>query len=174
MTQEGEVKIPEVSQRGVTLIELVLTIVIVSVAVAGVIGTFSLVTGRSADPLLQSRATALGQLYLDEVMARRYDADTPIGGGFVEDVACSPASEDHSDRNRFGTVNDFHTGGNNPQEPFLAAGSQGLYSGYRVLVEVSCAGGEVSLPEDDAKRIDVTVIDPQDRETVISAYRGNF
>ena len=163
-------------QRGITLIELVLTIVIISVAVAGVIGAFSLVTGRSADPLLQSRATALGQLYLDEVMARRFDVETPVGGGYAKNVDCTPDKNAHGKRDRFVTVNDFHTGPNNPQLPVLASQSDELYSGYEVTVEVTCAGGELDgiSRNEDAKRIDVTITDPQGQEIVISAYRGNF
>jgi len=163
-------------QGGVTLIELVITIVIISVAVAGVIGAFSLVTGRSSDPLLQSRATALGQLYLDEVIARRFDVDTPLGGGYAENVDCSPEENNHVERDRFVTVNDFHTGPDNPQLPVLASQSGELYSGYEVIVEVACAGGELDgiSRNEDAKRIDVTITDPQGQETVISAYKGNF
>ncbi len=50
-------------QQGATLMELVMTIVIIGVAIAGVVGAFSLITGRSADPLNQTRAVALAQLY---------------------------------------------------------------------------------------------------------------
>ncbi|MGM0449306.1 MAG: type IV pilus modification PilV family protein, partial [Pseudomonadota bacterium] len=60
---------PSQRQSGVTLIEMVITMVIVSVAIAGVVGGYSLVVGRSADTLYQSRTTALGQAYLDEILA---------------------------------------------------------------------------------------------------------
>ena len=159
------------SQRGVTLIELILTIVITSIAVAGVLGAFSLVTGRSADPLLQSRATALGQLYLDEIMARYYNPETPIGGVPKED-GCVIQGEASENRDQFRSV-DQYDGLEDPPE-FVASEFGERYSGFSVQIEVSCAGNEVGLPEDDAKRIDVTVTDPRDRETVISAYRGNF
>ena len=36
-----------------------MTIVIIGVAIAGVVGAFSLITGRSADPLNQTRAEVL-------------------------------------------------------------------------------------------------------------------
>ena len=39
---------------GATLVELVITIVIIGVAIAGVVGAFSLIAGRSADPLYTS------------------------------------------------------------------------------------------------------------------------
>ncbi len=55
------------SVRGATLVELVMTIVIISVAIAGVLGAFSLLAGRSADPLNQTRAVSLSQLYADEI-----------------------------------------------------------------------------------------------------------
>ena len=67
-------------QVGATLVELVITIVIISVAIAGTVGAFSLIAGRSAAPLNQTRAVALAQIYMDEILGRRYDEDTPVGG----------------------------------------------------------------------------------------------
>ena len=158
-------------QTGVTLIELIITIVITSVAVAGVVGAFSLVTGRSADPLVQSRATALGQLYLDEIMARYYNPDTPVGGVPRED-GCVIESGDPEDRDQFFSVDQYDGLEDEPQ--FVASEFGETYSGFSVRVEVSCAGDEVNLPPDDAKRIDVIVEDTRGRETTISAYRGNY
>ena len=168
---------PRTAQIGVTLIELVITIVIISVAIAGVLGAFATITERSADPLIQSRATSLAQLYLDEVMARKYEEGTPLGGGRVgvDDVDCSPDSNDIEDRDDFQVVNDFHTGEGNFQEPRLAQQSDELYSGYQIQILVGCVGGEFNnLGESDAKSIEVTVQDPRGRETTLSVYRGNF
>ena len=53
------------TQKGATLVELVITIVIISVAIAGVVGAFALISGRSADPLNQTGAVALAQIYMD-------------------------------------------------------------------------------------------------------------
>lgn len=163
-------------QRGVTLVELVLTIVIVSVAVAGVVGAFSLVMGRSADPLIQSRATALGQLYLDEVLARNFDRATPLGGGRVEPgtVDCTMNSGgDSGERSRYRSVGQFN--GLEESPPQLGTDSQrALYQNFSVTVTVSCAGDEVGLASTDAKRIDVQVRDNQGRGTTLSGYKGNF
>ncbi len=68
------------AQRGATLVELVITIVIISVAIAGVVGAFALISGRSADPLNQTRAVELAQLYMDEIITKKYDDATPQGG----------------------------------------------------------------------------------------------
>ena len=163
-------------QAGVTLIELVITIVITSVAIAGVLGAFATITERSAEPLIQSRATSLAQLYLDEIMARQYEKSTPLGGGRAEEgVDCSPDPNDIEDRDDFQVVNDFHTGEGNFQEPRLAQQSDELYSGYQIQILVGCVGGEFNnLGESDAKSIEVTVQDPRGRETTLSVYRGNF
>ncbi|TVP57693.1 MAG: prepilin-type N-terminal cleavage/methylation domain-containing protein [Halomonadaceae bacterium] len=163
-------------QQGITLIELVLTIVIVSVAVAGVVGAFALVTSRSADPLIQSRATALGQLYLDEILARNFDLETPLGGGRVDPgaVDCAMTSGgDSSARDSYRTVGQF----NNLQEspPQLGtADQQALYQNFSVAVTVTCAGADLGLANELAKRIDIRVTDNRGQNTTLSAYKGNF
>lgn len=165
-------------QRGVTLVELVITIVIISVAVAGVIGAFALVTGRSADTLQQSRATALGQLYLDEILARQFDQATPLGGGRVEpgEVDCVMDSGGDSDqRETYLSVGLFNNLEETPPQLGTAAQTE-LYRNFSVTVTVSCAGDDVGvgLLTEEAKRIDIQVTDSQGRSTALSAYKGNF
>ena len=53
--------------RGATLIELVITIAIVSIALVTLITLTSQSTGRSMDPMLQEQATAVAESYLDEI-----------------------------------------------------------------------------------------------------------
>ncbi|MDX1588763.1 MAG: type II secretion system protein [Oleiphilaceae bacterium] len=163
-------------QRGVTLVELVLTIVIISVAVAGVVGAFALVTGRSGDPLLQSRATALGQLYLDEILARDFDRATPLGGGRVPEgeVDCvMDSGGDSEERDSYRSVGLFNNLTEAPPQ-LVTAEQNALYRNFRVSVTVVCAGDEVGLAPENAKRIDVTVEDGRGQSTVTSSYRGNF
>jgi MSHA pilin protein MshD len=54
------------SQRGVTLIELVASIVIISVATFALMTAISAVTGRSADPMVAEQAVAIANSYLEE------------------------------------------------------------------------------------------------------------
>ena len=67
-------------QRGVTLIELILFIVIVSVALAGVLQALQLTTGASADPLRRKQALMIAEGLLEEVQLARY-------------TFCDPASD---------------------------------------------------------------------------------
>jgi MSHA pilin protein MshD len=66
--------------RGFTLIEIVLTIVILG-AVAGIMVPFFNAIVRSPDPVIRERAISLGQAMMDEIMAKRWDENTPMGGG---------------------------------------------------------------------------------------------
>lgn len=59
-------------QRGLTLVELVIFIVVVSAAVAGVLAVFVQTTRASADPLLRKQAVAVAESLLEEIMALPY------------------------------------------------------------------------------------------------------
>lgn len=159
--------------RGATLVELVITIVIISVAIAGVVGAFSLLAGRSADPLNQTRAVALAQLYTDEILSRRYDDSTPPGGA-PRVSGCSISAEE-SDRSDYDDVDDYAA--INDEVPRKADGSaldSAAYGSFRVTVDVTCAGAELSLPADDAKRVDISVVDPSGNVFAFTFYRVNF
>jgi MSHA pilin protein MshD len=57
-------------QAGVNLIELILAIVIISIACTGVLLVFAQTVRHSADPMIQTQALAIGEAYLDEILAR--------------------------------------------------------------------------------------------------------
>lgn len=162
------------SQRGATLVELVMTIVIISIAIAGVVGAFSLIAGRSADPLNQTRAVALSQLYFDEILSRKYNHNTP-DGGVPREVGCSVGREGgESDRRDFNDVDDYDGLDESPPQDVDGDQLDPAYQGFRVEVAIACAGDEVGLPDDDAKRISLTITDPSGNRYAFAGYRGNF
>lgn len=63
-------------QRGMTLIELVITIVIIGIAAAAMFSAMAAITGRSADPMLRQQSLALAEAYLESISTRVY-ADLP-------------------------------------------------------------------------------------------------
>ncbi len=158
-------------QRGVTLVELVMTIIIISVAVAGVMAAFSYSVGRGADPLWQTKAMRLAQLYLDEILTKPYDEDTPVGGAPPYAGTCRVGSDGET-RAGFDDVDDYD--GVDDQPPVLLVGSVDDYNSYRVQVSVACAGTEVSLGAADAKRVTVTVTPPGLPSQTFAVYRSNF
>lgn len=159
-------------QRGATLVELVMTIVIISVAIAGVAGAFALITGRSADPLNQTRAVALAQLYMDEIITRKYDHTTPQGGFPKYTGGCTIGPEPGESRATYNDVDDYHNTSDGP--PRDAQGALTGYQGFSVAVQIACAGDEVGVPDDEAKRIDITVTAPGGQTFGFTAYRANF
>lgn len=160
-------------QNGATLIELVMTIVIISVAIAGVVGAFALITGRSADPLNQTRAVELAQLYMDEIITRKYDHDAPQGGVPRNNGGCNIATEEGAgNRGLFNDVDDYD--GLEDSPPADARGTLNGYNGFTVEVGVRCDAGGVDLPAGQAKRIDLTITAPGDQTFSFTAYKANF
>src|SRR5437763_11482345 len=66
--------------RGVTLVELIVFIVIVSVAVMGVLTALDLSNRSSTDPMIQKQALAIAEALLEEVQLQPFtycDPDDP-------------------------------------------------------------------------------------------------
>ncbi|MCH8499968.1 MAG: type II secretion system GspH family protein [Marinobacter sp.] len=159
-------------QRGATLIELVMSIVIISLAIAGVTSAFALLAGRSADPLDQTRAVALAQLYMDEILTKAFDHNTPPGGVPPYSGACNIGPEPGETRATYNDVDDYD--GIDNAVPSTPLGPLVGYEGFRVSISVSCAGGDLALPASEAKRIDLTIDTPGGQSFAFAAYRVNF
>ncbi|GHD48976.1 MSHA pilin protein MshD [Marinobacter persicus] len=160
-------------EQGATLVELVMTIVIISVAIAGVVGAFSLIVGRSADPLNHTRAVELAQLYMDEIITRKYDHDAPQGGVPRYNGDCNIATEEGAgNRALFNDVDDYD--GLEDSPPADARGTLDGYNSFTVEVEVNCDADGVDLLAGQAKRIDLTITAPGDQTFSFTAYKANF
>ena len=64
-------------QRGLTIIELVLFMVIMGVAAAGIIGVLNLGTKASADPLRRKQALLIAEAYMEEIQLARFTFCVP-------------------------------------------------------------------------------------------------
>lgn len=115
------------SQEGLSLIELVIFIVILSISLTSITLVYINTTRESADPLMRIKSIELAQLMLNEVLLKRYDEQTPVGGGCVrpnlpvpvtptrcnsgidaETDATFGAETDETSRIYFDDVDDFH------------------------------------------------------------------
>jgi MSHA pilin protein MshD len=81
-------------QRGISLIELIMFIVIVSVALAGILLVMNTVTRNSADPMLHKQALAIAESLLEEVELMPFtfcDPNDPAAGlaSTVNTSACT-------------------------------------------------------------------------------------
>lgn len=60
------------SQRGFSLIELIIAIVIIGASAVGVLSMMNFLAARSADPMIQEQAMLIGEAYLDEILLKPF------------------------------------------------------------------------------------------------------
>lgn len=153
-------------QLGVSLIEAVMFIVIVSVALAVVLKAFDIANQGSADPLLRRQSLAIAQSLLDEIGYQ------PFGDASTDDVAQGGFAGPYTsaNRQRFDDVDDYNG--------FSMSGIRSLdntelidLNNYQVIVTVAAAAFG-SVPSSDGKRITVTVTDPSGAQLTLDGYRA--
>lgn len=181
---------------GFTIVEIVVTIVILGIALLGVSSIVRLGSQQSADVMQQTRAVALGQAYLDEILGRRFDENSSANGlvpcfGASPPRPCSTVlgpdtgeSTDPDSREYFDDVDDYHDwqegDGEGASRPIRDAEGniRDGYDNFHVDIQVSYAGTDAPWSFADqthAKRIEVTVtLRGQSPGWVFSAYKGNY
>ena len=142
------------SQAGVTLVELVIAMVVISIALGGVLLVFNFTVARSADPMLQHQAIAVAEAYLEEILLRPYDGPSDAGA-----------------RENFGMAEDYATlGAHAPaDQEGNAIGALAAYT-VRVTVETATLGS----PAVAAKKIDVRVTHPSGIDLTLTGYRTDY
>src|SRR5688572_33081757 len=90
-------------ERGVTLVELIVFIVIVSTAVAGVLMTLDLSNRSSTDPMVLKQALAIAEALLEEVQLQPFtycDPDDAAAAGATDAAQCTGGPGGPNDENR--------------------------------------------------------------------------
>jgi MSHA pilin protein MshD len=141
-------------QSGVTLIELILAIVIISVGLAGALSVFDLGVKRSADPLINKQAQAVAEALMEEILLKDFAA--PTSGDYAANCPTT------CDRSRFDNSADYNNYGQGVTGVRYKNGNPipGLEA-YTVLVGVAAPASftGVTTPATDALKVDVTVGD---------------
>jgi MSHA pilin protein MshD len=162
-------------QKGLTLIELVMTIVIISIAMAATLGVFSNSMQHSADPMWQFKSIKIAQLYLDEIISKKFDKTTPLGGEPAsKTVNCGALGpEPGESRATYDDVDDY-INLNNVTPTKVTGALDPSYQQYKVRINVVCAGSDVGLPNDRLKRITITITPPGQQAMDFTVYKGNY
>lgn len=169
------------SQKGVTLVELVISIVIMSIAMLALLSSFGVSIQQSAEPLWRTKTLKLAQLYLDEILAKRFDDTTLLGGvPAYPGAGCDTASEEGNDRTQFDDVGDYN-GIADAVPVSLISPLDSSYDNYRVTITVECDGDSVDaenslgvVANNQAKLITVAITAPNNKTMRFAAYKGNF
>ena len=131
--------------RGFTLVEMILTIVVVSVGLAGVLTAFSTTVKSSADPLIRKQMIAIAEGMMEEVTLKPYT--DPGTGGFIAAGSC--------DRTNADDIQDYAGYGNRAVCDVDGTSVPGL-SSYKVSVSLDTTATLGTLTS-DVTRVTVTV-----------------
>lgn len=146
-------------QGGVTLVELLVSIVIVAIAASGVLGLLAMTTAGSADPMLRHQAAAIAESYLEEVLLKPFEdpdgVDGEVARADFDDLDDYDGLADAGARDQFGM-------------PLAGLGD------YSVVVAVSPSSGLPAVPPADALRVDVVVTRGVEVSFALSGYRTRF
>jgi MSHA pilin protein MshD len=154
------------NQRGVSLVELIMFIVIVSVALAGILLVMNNVTRHSADTLVRKQALAVAESLLEEIELQDFTSAsgvTPV----VTLANRSTAYHIVTDYNGFTTAGIF-TFDN------VAVANLGNYNVSPAVTVALAAGGDLGVAPASAMRITVSVTDPSGQATVVTGYRTAY
>ena len=181
---------------GFTLIEVVVGIVVSAIALTFLSALFFSGSGNSVKPLMQIRAAEFAQSLMEEILAKPFDENTPVGGipactvctaqgdlGFDSGEELSPGV---GDRSLFDDVDDYdyYCNDGSPFDIRDAFGNTlNNFTNYRMSICVVYDGDFNGVDDStegvnnvSAKLITVTVFPPSSVGGGISfsAYKGNY
>lgn len=142
---------------GATLVELVVSIVVISVGLAGVLVVMDRATRSSADPMIQYQAIAIAEAYLEEALLKEFNDPDGLGG---------------ETRATFDDVNDYNGLVNNGARDQSDQPIVGLEQ-YTVTMTVTAEAFN-AIPAASARRVQVSVTPPFGGAVVMSAYRTAY
>jgi MSHA pilin protein MshD len=145
-------------QRGFTLIEMIVAMVIIAVGLAGVIGVLTRTSVASTDPMIMKQMTAIAEGMMEEIQLKPF--------------AAPGAAPNTCNRTGFDDIGDY----NGYNQPVCDVDGTAGPSGYRVAVTVAKGSGAIltdGVPDTQSVVITVTVTHGTDTYTLVG-WRTNF
>jgi MSHA pilin protein MshD len=143
--------------HGLTLIELVVSIVVISIAVSAVLGALSAVAARSSQAMLQQQAVNIAAAYLNEVLQKSF---------------LDPFAGAEPNRASFDNVDDYNGLPDAVVRDINGNAVAGLDQFTVTVTSVAAALGGV--PAAQMRRITVTVRHPAIQPVVLQGYRSRY
>lgn len=181
---------------GFSLVEMVVFIVIVTTAIAGVIGALAFMSGHSADPLARKQAIAIAESLMQEIQQMPFtfcDPDDPNASTANATSDCttsqanlggpSPAGE-----SRYGATNPFDNVADYGGFTMPGGGCTGIcrigdataiaglnaYSAAVAITQAGGAGAFAGLPADAVLKIVVTVNGPASTTIRLTGFKVRY
>jgi MSHA pilin protein MshD len=171
-------------QRGLSLVEVVVFIVVLGIALAGMAVIYNQLTLASVDPVVRKQAVAIARSLMEEIQLRPFTycdpddaavftAANPAGCG-VQEVIGTEGPETRYGPTFFDNVSDYHNFADSIRDiygvPILDL------SGYSARVDIVNAGADFTpaVPADAALRITVEVTGPANVRVVLQGYRLRY
>ncbi|MBU2863599.1 type II secretion system GspH family protein [Reinekea forsetii] len=177
------------NQKGVTLVELIIAMVIISIAAVAILQTLGSQTVRNVDPMIQSQAQMLARQFLEEVTGKSFfdgSADPRLNSG----LSRTQINNSVVDQSRAGAPSRVAWDNIYEYDGYTQSGLQDVYgnaltefSNFSVDIEVDISS-TVSINGDSNSAtancppkymaITVTITDPRGNNTALSGYRARY
>jgi MSHA pilin protein MshD len=187
-------------QLGVTLIELIVFMVIVSIAIAGVLKALQAANRDSVDPLIRKQALSIAESLLLEVQQQPFtfcDPDDANAATATSTAACTVSqdkggaaltSASPSSESRYSTTDPLDNVADYGGFVMPGGGCSGIclpgdttplagLTGYSASIAIARAGGTspyAGFPLDAVLKITVTVTGPANTQVALVAYRTRY
>lgn len=186
------------AQTGISLIELVIFIVVVSIGVVGILSVMNITVMHSSDPITQKQAVAIAESLLEEIELQPFTwcdpndanvttATTAVGCATTAEALGSEGAfaNQPNVENRYQDIN----GGDSPFDnvndynAFAMAGIRGIDASATVLpglgaynanVTITQVGVAFGLAATDVLQINVQVIGPGGTDITLTGYRFRY
>lgn len=174
-------------ERGLTLLEVVVFIVVLGIGIAALAVIYNQLTLASVDPLVRKQAVAIANSLMEEVQLRPFTycdpddaavftAPAPGGCGVPEGIG-TEGPETRYGPTFFDNVGDYH-GFTMPAgiQDIVGAPVAGLEA-YAAQVAIADGGGDFpggTVPAPEALRVTVTVSGPANVRVVLHGYRLRY
>ncbi len=145
-------------QAGVTLVELIIAMVIIGVAAAGMIGAFSTSVRGSVDPVIHKQMTAIAEGLMEEIQVKPFAVQASVAGAVRQD---------------FNDVRDYH---NYTSTGMVDIDGNAVAGLERYQVTVTAATSAIlapDVPAADTIEIAITVRNGTDVFT-LTGWRTNY
>jgi MSHA pilin protein MshD len=164
MIRPNAIPIENARQRGFTLIELIIFIVVVGAGLAGILQVIQTTVARSGDPVVAKQALALADSILGEVVQKGFSST--VASPMTGMVTCSGSG---TTRATYDCVDDY-----DGTTKVLFADWPAALSAYDVVIVVDAATNLGGTTTTQVKKVTVTVSRGTDVSVALVGYRANY